>query len=92
MSRYSARPWTIWATTTASSPYTLIGSRARVIFTSSLVKVYVRGDLVATHITDMIYRTGATLEVMPGGEHWFHTPEQMAFLDGWIKKCTKCLL
>ena len=25
-------------------------------------------------------------EVMPGGEHWFHTPEQMAFLDGWIQR------
>ena len=28
--------------------------------------------------------TGAILTVMPGGEHWFHTPEQMAFLDRWI--------
>ena len=26
-------------------------------------------------------RTGASLTVMPGGEHWFHTPEQMDFLD-----------
>lgn len=29
-------------------------------------------------------RIGATLTVMPGGEHWFHTPAQMAFLDRWI--------
>ena len=29
---------------------------------------------------------GATLEVMPGGEHKFHTPEQMAFRDGWIRR------
>ena len=29
-------------------------------------------------------RIGAPLTVMPGGEHWFHTPEQMAFLDAWI--------
>ena len=35
-------------------------------------------------ISDFAHRTGATLDVMPGGEHWFHTPEQMAFLDGWI--------
>ena len=27
----------------------------------------------------------ATLTVMDGGEHWFHTEEQMAFLDNWIK-------
>ena len=31
-------------------------------------------------------QTGATLTVMQGGEHWFHTPEQMAFLDEWIKE------
>ena len=29
-------------------------------------------------------RIGARLTVMPGGEHWFHTPKQMAFLDRWI--------
>ena len=29
-------------------------------------------------------QTGATLTVMKDGEHWFHTPEQMAFLDEWI--------
>ena len=28
---------------------------------------------------------GAELCVMPQGEHWFHTPEQMAFLDAWIR-------
>lgn len=27
---------------------------------------------------------GADLTVMENGEHWFHTPEQMAFLDSWI--------
>ena len=29
--------------------------------------------------------TGARLTVMDGGEHWFHTPEQMAFLDDWLR-------
>lgn len=29
-------------------------------------------------------RIGASLTVMEGGEHWFHTPEQMKFLNGWI--------
>lgn len=29
-------------------------------------------------------KTGASLTVMQGGEHWFHTDEQMAFLDNWI--------
>ena len=31
-------------------------------------------------------RIGASLTVMEDGEHWFHTDEQMRFLDGWIKK------
>lgn len=30
-------------------------------------------------------RIGASLTVMDGGEHWFHTPAQMAFLDRWIE-------
>ena len=30
--------------------------------------------------------TGAELTVMPGGEHWFHTEEQMRFLDEWIER------
>lgn len=28
----------------------------------------------------------AKLTIMPNGEHWFHTNEQMAFLDEWIKR------
>lgn len=28
----------------------------------------------------------AQLTVMEAGEHWFHTPEQMAFLDAWIRE------
>lgn len=31
----------------------------------------------------------ANLTVMNGGEHWFHTDEQMKFLDGWIEKRLK---
>ena len=29
---------------------------------------------------------GADLEIMPGGEHWFHTEEQMAFHDAWVRR------
>ncbi len=31
-------------------------------------------------------KINAPLTVMPGGEHWFHTPEQMCFLDAWIRE------
>ena len=37
-------------------------------------------------MTAVAARIGAPLTVMPGGEHWFHTPEQMAFLDRWIRE------
>ena len=39
-------------------------------------------------VSDFAEKTGATLEVMKGGEHWFHTDEQMEFLDDWIR-CLK---
>jgi hypothetical protein len=29
---------------------------------------------------------GASLTVMENGEHWFHTKEQMQFLDDWIRR------
>lgn len=37
-------------------------------------------------ISSFAEKTGATLDVMQGGEHWFHTEEQMEYLDSWIKK------
>ena len=30
-------------------------------------------------------RHNASVTIMEGGEHWFHTAKQMNFLDGWIK-------
>lgn len=35
-------------------------------------------------VTDFARRTDAALTVMQNGEHWFHTKEQMRFLDRWI--------
>lgn len=37
-------------------------------------------------ISAFVAQTGAKLTVMPGGEHWFHTEEQMQFLDDWIEQ------
>lgn len=42
-----------------------------------------------TTICEFADRIGAPLTVLNGGEHWFHTPEQMAFLDEWVKDCTR---
>lgn len=31
-------------------------------------------------------KTGAGLTVMEGGPHWFHTPEQLAFVNRWLRE------
>ena len=36
-------------------------------------------------IKDFAEKHGASLTVMKGGEHWFHTEEEMKFLDEWIR-------
>lgn len=36
-------------------------------------------------VSDFAGKVGAGLTVMKGGEHWFHTDEQMTFLDNWLK-------
>lgn len=36
-------------------------------------------------IKDFSEKQGASLTVMKGGEHWFHTEEEMKFLDEWIR-------
>ena len=41
---------------------------------------------------DFAEKYHAGLTVMENGEHWFHTEEQMAFLDDWIRReNTECL-
>mgnify|MGYP000096983722 FL=1 len=37
-------------------------------------------------MTNFANKIGATVTVMNHGEHWFHTEEQMNFLDKWLKK------
>lgn len=36
-------------------------------------------------MSDFAEKHHASLTVMKNGEHWFHTDEQMQFLDNWIK-------
>lgn len=37
-------------------------------------------------INEFAKRTASLVTVMEGGEHWFHTDEQMKFLDDWMKE------
>lgn len=49
--------------------------------------LYADGDNLTSYETAAEFsgRVGATLTVMRGGEHWFHTQAQMDFLDAWLK-------
>ena len=51
--------------------------------------LYAEGDSMTSleTVTDFALRFGAGLTVMEDGEHWFHTDEQMRFLDDWITRC-----
>lgn len=53
--------------------------------------LYAGGDNLTDRetITAFARRVGATLTVMEDGEHWFHTPEQLDFLDDWLRERTK---
>ena len=50
--------------------------------------LYGSNDLLTSleTISDFANKHQATLTVMEGGEHWFHTEDQMQFLDRWIKE------
>ncbi len=37
-------------------------------------------------INEFAARASAGVNVMEGGEHWFHTEEQLAFLDNWLRR------
>ena len=38
-------------------------------------------------MTTFVKTHQASLTIMEDGEHWFHTEEQMQFLDQWIRNC-----
>lgn len=45
-------------------------------------------NLVPQPVVECFARAeGAHLTVYPGGEHWFHTPEQMKVMGTWEKRC-----
>lgn len=47
--------------------------------------LYGSGDNMTSHqtIDEFVCKHNAKLTVMEGGEHWFHTPEQLAVLRKW---------
>lgn len=50
--------------------------------------LYARKDNLTSYdtISSFAGKINASLTIMENGEHWFHTGEQMAFLEGWLTK------
>jgi len=50
--------------------------------------LYAEKDNITSHetVNTFVKNHNANLTVMKNGEHWFHTNEQIAFLDNWMKK------
>ncbi len=40
-------------------------------------------------VDDFVHKHSAELTVMENGAHWFHTEEQLVFLDSWMKRVIK---
>jgi len=57
-----------------------------IIWTIPTHILYGEKDTLTTYDTIAAFaeKTKATLTVMKNGEHWFHTEEQMEYLDTWI--------
>lgn len=55
--------------------------------------LYAGGDNLTSYETVSAFakETNATLQIMPEGEHWFHTKEQLAFLDRWLTERISCI-
>ncbi len=50
--------------------------------------LYGKNDALTSYetISTFAKKQNAKLTVMENGEHWFHTEEQMQFLDNWIRR------
>lgn len=61
-----------------------------VSWTAPTAILYGSNDNLTSYETISAFALGhnASLTVMQNGEHWFHTDEQMRFLDDWIEKTT----
>ena len=49
--------------------------------------LYARNDNLTSYetISKFTTETSSSLKIMEDGEHWFHTEEQLAFLDDWLR-------
>lgn len=58
-----------------------------IVWTAATDILYAGKDNLTSYetISKFAEETHSSLKVMEDGEHWFHTEEQLAFLDNWLK-------
>lgn len=73
---------------TLSWEYLQFARKNPITWSVSTCILYGKNDELTSYdtVSDFAGRIGGQLTVMKNGEHWFHTDEQMKFLDEWIKK------
>lgn len=49
-----------------------------------------KDNLTERYVLDsFVKKYNCRLDIMAGGEHYFHTPDQLSYLDDWIRKVVK---
>lgn len=58
-----------------------------IVWNTSTDILYARNDNLTSYetISKFTKETSSSLKIMEDGEHWFHTEEQLAFLDDWLR-------
>lgn len=62
-------------------------------FQANMAILYAGKDHLTARETvdDFARRFGCAVTVMENGEHWFHTEEQLAVLDTWLRRELYCV-
>lgn len=57
-----------------------------IVWNTATDVLYARNDNLTSYetISKFVKETNSSLTIMEDGEHWFHTNEQLAFLDNWL--------
>lgn len=57
-----------------------------IVWNTSTDILYAGNDNLTSYetISEFAEKTNSSLKIMEDGEHWFHTEEQMVFLDKWL--------
>ena len=57
-----------------------------IVWNTSTDILYARNDNLTSYetISKFAKETNSSLKIMEDGEHWFHTDEQLAFLNNWL--------